>query len=252
MKDLEMKINDLADKIAEMKKKTESSTRIAAIVYVVLVIFVFIYTSTIMSMLKQKATADSISAQLRITLEERVLTAENRQKLLDKCREKTPEVADALVQMTHDEIIPGLKDQIKNLLDKQVDGIIVRLEKDVYPEINKIIKAHAEELKKHSDLTDEQVAKEIAGILAKDCDREMSKFINDKLRYRMGKLKEELDKVSSKPYKSLTAKEAAERRLLVNWVFLMEHHEAPSNVLGDVIKEVNATYEKVLTDFKLK
>lgn len=252
MKDIEVKINSLADKISDMRKKTETSTKFAAIVYIVLVIFVFAYTSTIMHLFKKKATADSISAQIRMTLEEKVFTAENRQALLKKCKAKTPEVAEALVKLTHEELIPNLEGRVKHLIDKQVDDIIVRLEKDVFPELNKVVKEHAEELKKHSDVTDKQVATELAKILAKDCGKEMEKFINDKLRYRMTKLRKELDRVSSIPYKELTAREAAERRMIVNWVFLMEHHESPANVLGDVIKEVNATYERILQDLQLK
>ena len=251
MKDLELKVNSLATKIEDLRAKGDKSTRIATIVYIVLVIFVFGYTTAIMSMLKKKATADSISAIAKVKINDSLLTEGNRQWVLDYCKEQTPLIANGLVMLTHDQIIPSIKMKIKDQLDKQVDGIIVRLEKDVYPELNKVLSEHVNELKKHSDLTDKKVAAELAKLLAKDLDTEMGKFINDKLKSRMDALSLELNRISSKKYSELTAKEAAERRLIVNWVFLMEHHESPANVLGEVLQGVNATYSDLLKNFEL-
>lgn len=251
MKDLELKINSLATKIEDLRAKGDKSTRIATIVYIVLVVFVFGYTTVIMNELKKRATADSISARARIMIEQGVLTEGNRQWVLDYCKEQTPLIADGLVMLTHDQIIPSIKVKIKNQIDGQIDGIIARLEKDVYPELNKVLSEHVEELKKHSDLTDKKVASELAKLLAKDLDKEMGQFINDKLKSRMDKLSQELDRISSKKYSELTEKEAAERRLIVNWVFLMEHHESPANILGEVLQGVNATYSDLLKNFDL-
>jgi len=251
MKDLELKINSLATKIEDLRAKSNKSTRIATIVYIVLVVFVFGYTAVIMNMLKKKATADSISAIAKVKINDSLLTDGNRQWVLDYCKEQTPLIADGLVTLTHDQLIPSIKVKIKNQLDGQIDGIIARLEKDVYPELNKVLSEHVEELKKHSDLTDEKVASELAKLLAKDLDKEMGKFINDKLKSRMDILSKELDRISSKKYSELTAKEAAERRMIVNWVFLMEHHESPANVFGEVLQGVNATYSELLKNFDL-
>ena len=216
MSELETKFNGLTEKIALARKKTENSTRISAIVYIVLVLFVFGYTSVILNLLKQKATPDSISAQIRLMIDRDLLTDENRKYVTDSCREQTPVIADALVKLVQDQIMPNVETSVKKLIDAQVDSMIARLEKDVYPEISKVIKEHSEELQQHKDITDEQVANELAKILAKDLDREMGEFINDKLKWRMEKLAKELDEISSKPYSSLTCKEAAERRLIVN------------------------------------
>ena len=251
MKDLELKINSLATKIEDLRAKSNKSTRIATIVYIVLVVFVFGYTAIIMNMLKEKATADSISAIAKVKINDSLLTDGNRQWVLDYCKEQTPLIADGLVTLTHDQLIPSIKVKIKNQLDGQIDGIIARLEKDVYPELNKVLSEHVDELKKHSDLTDKKVASELAKLLAKDLDKEMGKFINDKLKSRMDILSKELDGISSKKYSELTAKEAAERRMIVNWVFLMEHHESPANVFGEVLQGVNATYSELLKNFDL-
>lgn len=253
MKDLENKINDLTAKIENLRKKTQSSTKISSIVYIVLVIFVFAYTSTIMSLVKKKATADSISAQLRLIIDRDLLTDANRKWVLDTCKERSPDVADALVEMAHNQIIPTLEIHLKQLVDQQVDSIIVRLDRDVLPELTKVVKEHANDLKTHADdITDEAVAQELAKILAKEFDREMGNFINDKVKHRMNLLREELDRISEKPYSQLTLKEAAERRMIVNWVFLMEHHEAPQNIFGEMIKGVNGAYEGFMQDLQLQ
>lgn len=253
MKDLEIKINTLSEKIEEMRRKNQSSTKIASIVYIVLVIFVFAYTSTIMSLLKEKTTADSISAQLRLIIDRDLLTDQNREWVLKTCKEQSPAVAESLVEMAHNQIIPTLEIKIKQILDQQVDAIVARLEKDILPELTKVVKEHANDLKAHADdITDEAIANELAKILAQDFDREMGNFINDKVKYRMNVLREELDQISSKPYSQLNQKEAAERRMIVNWVFLMEHHEAPQNVFGEFLKSANDAYESFMADLQLK
>ena len=253
MKDIENKIDSLTKKIEEMRDKSQSSTKIASIVYIVLVIFVFAYTSTIMSLVKEKATADSISAQLRLIIDRDLLTDANRQWVKDKCNEQSPVIAESLVQLAHNQIIPTIEIQLKQLIDTQVDSIIARLEKDVFPEVSKVVQEHAQDLRSHADdITDENIANELAKILANEFDREMGKFINDKLKYRINALRQELDKISSKPYSELTKKEAAERLMIVNWVFLMEHHESPRNLLGEMLKGINDTYQGFLKDLQLK
>jgi hypothetical protein len=253
MKDIETNISNLTEKIEEMRKKSHASTKIASIVYIVLVIFVFAYTSVIMSLVKKKATASNISAQLRLIIDRDLLTEKNRQWVLDTCNEQSPVVAEALVEMTHNQIIPSIEVKLKHLIDTQIDSIIARLEKDVLPELTTVVKDHARDLKGHADdITDEAIAQELAKILTVEFDLEMEKFINDKLKHRIHVFREELDKISSKPYAQLTKKEAAERRLIVNWVFLMEHHESPSNVVGEMLKGINSTYQGFLEDLHLK
>jgi len=253
MKNMETKISNLTEKIEEMRKKSKSNTKIASIVYIVLVIFVFAYTSIIMSLVKKKATADSISAQLRLLIDESLLTKSNHQWIKDKCKEQTPVVAEALVQMAHNRIIPTIETKIKRLIDRQTDSIITRLEEDIFPNLNNVVKAHAKELEVHAnDITDKAIANELSVILTKELDREMGKFINDKLTDRIHAFRSELDKISSQPYSTLTKKEAAERLMIVNWVFLMEHHEAPENVIAEMLKDINSTYEGFLKDLHLK
>ncbi len=251
-RDIEKQIDALSGKICELRRKTEKSARWASIIYVLLVVFVFVYTAVIMSLLKSKATPDNVSAKIRIVIDRDLLTDANRQWVLSTCKKYAPDVAESLVRMTHEKIIPTMREHAKKLIDVQVDYIIEHFEKDVYPEVSRVVKEHAQALRKHSDIADEEVANELAKILASEFDREMGKYINDNLKKRIASLQGQFETIAAKPYDKLTLKEAAERRLIVNWVFLLEHHEAPEDILGGMLKEMNATYEEALKQLNLK
>jgi hypothetical protein len=116
------------------------------------------------------------------------------------------------------------------------------------PVINTFMERHAEELNKHSDVTDERVANELAKIMVDDIGKELDSFMNDKVKWRIGKLRAELDRISRKPYNELTKKEAAERRLIVNWVYLMEREEDLPGIAGALLQSFGDTYKSFFSD----
>jgi len=251
MKDMEKQLSALSEKIEKMQKHSLSSTKTTMIGYVIVVIFVFVYTSMLMLWIKKEVTADNLSAQMKIMIEGNILTDANREKMVNYCRDQAPLWADGMVQMTHDQLIPMMKLKIKSLIDNTTNNGIRILKKDLFPEIKKLIEENANEISKHKDITDPRIANEIAKILADESEREINAFINDKVKYRINHLRNQLDEMSEKPYNNLTRKEAAERRLLVNWVYLMEHDEAPSDMFGEFMKSINATYEGLMKNLTL-
>jgi len=251
MKDLESRIESLGAKIEKMRKHDASSLKATVIGYLLVVIFVFVYTQSIMHWIKKEVSPNNLSAYTRQTIKKKFLTQEQCQSMVNYCRKQAPVWADKLVVMTHEQVIPRLKTKVKELIDKTADKGIIKLKKDVFPRVNDFLKVHAEKLKKHQDIADPEIAKELAKILSDKCESELDKFINEKVEFRIALLKKDLHKMATKPYSKLTRKEAAERRLLVNWVYLMEHDESPTDVFGEFLKSLNGTYNDFLKDFSL-
>jgi len=246
MSDME-KISALSAKIEKMQKQAANSTRMVAIVYLLVVLFVFAYTTFIMNWIKQEVSPNNLSATMKMMIEGKVLTDENRIAIVNYCREQAPVWADGLVQMTHEQLIPQLKDKVREIVDQTSDEGIAVLKKDLFPHFKELILANAQEINAHKDITDPQIANELAKILANECEREMDVFINDKVKHRIGLLRDDLDKMSEKPYRSLCQAEAAKRRLIVNWIFLLEYDEAPSDTFGEFMKSLNGTYEDIMS-----
>jgi hypothetical protein len=250
MSDME-KINALSEKIEKMHKQALNSTKVTAIGYLIVVLFVFGYTTFIMNWIKAEVSADKLSASMRVMIEGSILTDENREAMVKYCREQAPVWAEDLVQMTHQQLIPTMKLKVKGIVDKTSDDAIGILKRDLFPQIKELVIANAKDLDTKKDITDQNIANELAKILADECEREMDVFVNDNVKRRIGILRDGLHNMAVKPYRDLTQKEGAKRRLLVNWVYLMEHHEAPSDIFGEFLKGLNRTYEGIMKDLTL-
>lgn len=161
-------------------------------------------------------------------------------------------IADSIALATHQKIIPAAKTKIKSILSEQADHIAEIIRKEMGPEILKFVEEHAAEFQKHSDVADEHIAVELAKVLSADIEKEMDAFINEKVKRRISALRTELDTIAAKPYAKLTKKQAAERRLIVNWVFLMEHGEAHSDVFGSFLQSLGDTYKGFMSDMNLQ
>lgn len=251
MKDMETEFDVLSQKIEKMQKQASSSAKLTAAGYLLVVIFVFAYTIILMKWIKTEVTANNLSAQMKVMINDSVLTDQNREKVVTYCRSQAPVWAEGLVQMTHDQLIPMMKTKVKSIIDNTTDSGIKVFKRDLFPEIKKLVKANAAELQKHKDLTDPEIAKEIAKILADESEREMNVFINDKVKNRINDLRNRLDAMSSMPYDTMNKKQAAERRLIVNWVYLMEHDEAPADIFGEFMNSLNGTYHGIMKDLNL-
>ena len=251
MREMEPQLDVLFQKIQKMQVQASKSTKMTAIGYLIVVIFVFIYTTGLMSWINKEVTANSLSAQMRNMVDKSVLTDANREKLVKYCKKQAPVWADKLVQITHDQVIPVAKSKVISIIDNATNSGIAVLKHDFSPKVAELIKANAESLNKHKDISDQSVANEVAKILADEAEREMDVFIDSKVKYRIAHLRSQLNELAAIPYKDLTRKQAAKRRLIVNWVFLMEHHEEPANVFRELLQGINGAYKGVLNDFDM-
>jgi len=250
--EIQNKIDEISQSITKLRKKNAFSARMTVVVYLILVLFVFFYTAFLMRWIEHSVTADNLSAYSRNMFEKKMLTSENGEKMIGMCHEYIPNVAQMLVRITNERVIPGARMKIKEVLDKQVDKVIKHLEEKILPKMHLVIESNLKSLKKHSDLLDQDVGAEISKILVKSIDKELDAIINSKVEERIRLLSEELSRIASKPVDKLTAKEAAERRVIIFWIFLLENDEISSaSVLHDLIQQGNSAYHSFLSDLQV-
>ena len=250
--EFQSKINEISENITKLRKKNIFAARMTVVVYLILVLFVFFYTAFLMKWIESSVTPDSLSAYSRNMLEKKMLTEENSQKIIEMCHSRIPGVADMLVQITNERVIPGARVKIKQVMNQQLDKVIEHLEKKILPDMHLVIDKNLKSLKKHSDILDKDVGAEVSKVLVASIDKELDSVINDKVERRIQLLAEELDRIAAKPIEQLTAKEAAERRIIIFWIFLLENDEISSaSVFHDLIQQGNDAYNSFFEDLKV-
>jgi hypothetical protein len=240
MNDLERKVDALAAKLDASRKKAVFSTKLTALVYGLLVVFVFAYTNFIVSQLKRAATPDNLSAVVKTTIQQ--MLPGLRKNVVNSAKESAPKLADYLAGLPK-EVTPMVEEKVKGLVDSQIDVVVAAVKTDLVPRLVEVLEANAEAINLTAEsLKDQSVANALSLLLVEELEVEMDKMFNDQFRRTCGELRDQLDQIREKPAASLTQKERVERQLLVSWVFLVEHGDAKSSY-GNVVERVGHMYE---------
>lgn len=243
MSELNNKVDALASQIASIKSKTAATTRVMVIVYCIFVVFVFAYTTFIMSRINELVTPEGVSTYLRVTLEDQI--PDIRKELVKTSKENAPELASYLVSSSQ-AMIPGVEDKLKEIIDMQVEDLIASLKSDVKPEMVKVIHDNAKEINLTAKtLKDQTAANDLARALVGELDREMGKMIGRGFSRRINILRKDLDFIARRPLSELTMKEATERKVIMSWVFLMEHGVSGENLFGEVLEQAAISYNNL-------
>lgn len=240
MKDIEaQKLDLLSKELKKRKDKAVSSAKLAAIVYGLLVIFVFGYTWVIFGKLQASVTPDSISAVVNNTLVSAIPTI--REKMIVYSKQQGPVLADKAVQAAH-EAIPQVEDIIKRVIDRQVEILLTEMKTEMFPQFVDILRKNADEINQHAEvLTDDVAVQELAKIIAEELQNEINYHIN--AFKTVHELRAQLDELAAKPAAKLTRKEAAEREILVNWLYLVKNGESFQSVLTLLVQRFSYALE---------
>ncbi|MFZ2657512.1 MAG: hypothetical protein WAX69_21435 [Victivallales bacterium] len=239
------KVDHLAKITQEKKNKMISTTKLYAIVYGILVLFVFAYTSIIFAKIKEYTTPDAVSAMGKNYVKS-ILPDANKY-LLEQTKKNAPFIADKAVEAVH-EAIPKVEDLIKDVIDQNAKQLIVQIKTELFPKFLKIIRENAKPISESADaLTDENTAKEIAKILAQEIEREIDyNVIGDEFYKKLDVFRIELEKIVQKPANQLTVKEAAERRIIVNWIHLVKKGESVQSILTTLVHRFSFVWEDLI------
>ncbi len=245
MNPIELKIEALIKQLDQRKEKAVSSARINAVVYGILVIFVFGYTTYIYHMIQKVATPDSISAMIRSQISSAI--PDVHKKLMKYAEEQTPVMTEKIIQMAHDKI-PEVEKKIQDTIDEQTTSFIKEIKKDLFPEFMDILKGHAKEIGENAKiLTDEVAAQELVNTITKELDDKINyEIVGDEFFGKFHEVRKELDNLATKPLKDMTRKELAERNAIVNWYYLIHNGESLNSVLGSYVSNIGLTFQSIM------
>lgn len=239
------KVDHLSKVIQEKKNKAVNTTKMYAIVYGVIVLFVFGYTSIILAKLKEYSTPDNISALVKNKIKDSLPGL--NQALLSQAKKNAPAIAEKAVEAVN-ESIPKIEDLVKNVIDENAKRVILQIKGEMFPKFIKIMKENAKAINDSADaLTDENTANEIAKTFVKEIEREIDyNIIGDEFYRKFDSFRAELEKIAVKPADKLTMKEAAERRIIVNWLYLVKNGESLQSIASTITTRCAFVWEDLI------
>lgn len=239
------KVDHLSKVIQEKKNKAIGTTKMYAIVYGIIVLFVFGYTSVIFAKLKEYSTPDNISALVKNKIKDSLPGL--NQVLVTQARKNAPIIAEKAVEAIN-ESIPKIEDLVKNVIDENAKHIILQIKGDMFPKFHQILKDNAKEINDSATaLTDENVAKEIAKNLVAEIEREIDyNIIGDEFYKKLDSFRTELEAIATKPANELTMKEAAERKIIVNWIYLIKNGESLQSITSTIMARCSFVWEDLI------
>jgi len=239
------KVDHLSKVMQERKTSAISSTKLYAIIYGVIVLFVFGYTSIIFAKIKEYSTPDNISALVKNKIKDSLPGL--NQTLISQAKKNAPIIAEKAVDAVN-ESIPKIETLVKNIIDQNAKHIILQIKGDMFPKFHKILKDNAKAINDSADaLTDEKTAREIAKTLVKEIEREIDyNVVGDEFYKKLDSFRAELEKIATKPVSQLTMKEAAERKIIVNWIYLIKNGETLQSVTSTIVSRCAFIWEDLI------
>ena len=249
---LSNKIDSLLKTAEERRDKTVIKGKTASFVYVLLAVFVVIYTSILFSWIKESVKADSLSAILKNVVSNEMSKLPT---LLDELVDKNAEnIADNMVAAVYEQI-PSLEKIAKDMIDEHSEALLSQIQTSLFPQFHDILRENAEAIKIAAEaLSDEEATKELAKILVKKITEEIDYnhgIITSEAEGKLEEIRKHLDDIAAKPLSELTLKEAAQRKIIVSWLYLMSKHESLGDFLKTLLNRTGYSWEHLLQEFGL-
>ena len=244
MNQLESKIEAIAKQLEERRTKAASTARMTAVVYGILVIFVFAYTNILLKKIEKEATPNQISALVTNQIQGAIPRVND--KIIEFSERQVPEITEKMIQKAHS-LVPDAESFIKKQIDTQVAVFIAETKKDLFPEFMNVLKAHSKEIGEHSEvLTDKVATQEIAKTIVEEISQKIDyDVIGDEFFGKFHELRTNLDELATKPVSQLTRKQLAERNAIMNWMYIVKSGESIQNMLGYMVSNVGLTFHSM-------
>ena len=234
------RLDEIARKLDISISKNSLSIKISAAIYVVIFLAVVVYAHIIGSGLRRAVTPDNISAILRNAVQERL--PEVRMAINSAARDNAPLLADTVVASLH-AAIPLVELGVRDFLDAQVARISDSLKRDLTPIILGVLDENAEAINLTAEsLKDQSVAAALVDIFSDSLEEELAKIFDERFHAACNELRDDLDRLRTKSSEELTNKQAVERRLIANWVFLMEYGDG-GDLPGGIFQHLGGSGE---------
>ncbi len=226
------RIASLENLIQEREIKLNKKIKNSVIIYIVLVICVGIYTTVVGSKIKELTTIENMFEVARGTIAGHVTTLRNEG--INKIKGNSDQWAATMVNQGID-VIPQLEKPILMVFDDLNDYVIQHVENVLVPAFTDAIRDNAADLKdRYNEFKDDEKMQGLSLIFVEIFENEMDKYINDKFISEVFDLQFKLNSLASSNLE-LTKREIAQRKIIINWLYLVDNTKAGDSPLSSFI-----------------
>lgn len=248
---IQKKIEELTISVEERSRRYRRGMILTGIIYAVLVVFVFGYTSYIYRQITELTTPENLSQFAVNSIRAQFPTFREGAK-------KQMQPAAAAVAR---EVVSGGLGMIPNAgayacaaIDEQVDSLLDDFEKKDMPIVESALdqaltEVLAGEVSKDPGALSQAISKKVSAKIGEELD----KIINGDFYTSVGSLRTDLDKLRTKNPKTLTSRDAAERRFIFCWLRLNDIAEvgtSEASFLSTVSGITNSLSKNLLKEGK--
>ncbi len=243
------RIDSLLKNVEEQKNKVVVTGKTISFVYALLAVFVVFYTSILFIKIKESVTNDSISAAARNMITAKLLDVPAF--LDDVVENRTENLVDNMIASIYDQI-PTLENMAKNMICEHTGALIFQIKTDLFPQFHEIIRQNAEEIKNAAEaLSDENATKELAKTIVKHISEEIDYshgLITSEVQGKVEEITKHFEAILNKPLNELTAKELSQRKLMVDWLYLVDKEEGLDKILKTLINRTGCSWECLMQE----
>lgn len=248
--DLMKKVDSLEQAIKTERGSVSASLKVSLVFYGLMVVIVLGYTSYVTSKFEEMATPSTVAALVAEQMQSRVPSI--REYLVKNTKAKAPEWAAKVVDYSG-EIVPQIEAMAKNGIDSATESMMTEIKAQYMPQLQDYLQNNLDRVfANHDVVNDEDMVKQLASLLIDDVDRELNQVFSNRYYKQLEDVRAEIIKISTKPNDKLTMKEMAEKRVLIDWMFLTEYGVVGDNYFIDFVKffsSVGNLADETLADF---
>lgn len=215
---IQKKIEELTISVEERSVRYRRGMILTGIIYAVLVVFVFGYTSYIYRQISELTTPDNLSQFAVNSIRAQFPTVR------EGAKKQMQPVAAAIAREAVSGglgMIPNAGAYARATIDERVDSLLDDFEKKDMPIIEAALDQALSEVlagdgAKDPDALSQAISKKVSAKIGKELD----KIINSEFYASVGSLQNDLDKLRTKEAKTLTSRDFAERQFIFCWLRL--------------------------------
>ena len=227
------RIEKLYQAVSKEEKNFTSSLNKALGFYLVIIIILASYTVFLNIKIKELATPTNLAIALNTRVKDAIPLF--TKKIKEQMKPGAKQLADKTIESVH-ALIPKSAEFAKSQIEFYVNDIMTQIENKHMVTLQKIFESSVDEAMKNKDIVqDKNLGKALASQITLKIDDELKNVINNEMLDAIDKLRTDIENLRSKPVKTMTKNEYAERSFLVYWLYLVNNVKTGESSFADTL-----------------
>jgi len=242
MNNVNERIEKLYQSVSKEEKNFSSSLNKALLLYLFIILLLAGYTVFLNFKIQELATPTNLAIALNTKIKDAIPRFANQIK--DQMKPGAKQLADKTVESAH-ALIPKATEFAKTQIEFYVNDTMTQIEKEHLVTLQKIFEDAVGDALKNKDIVqDKNLGKALASNITQKIDNELKEIINNELFNSIDKLRNDMESLRSKPVKTMTKNEYAERMFIVYWLYLVDNAKLGDSNFSNVLNTVTVAAEK--------